>query len=114
MTDNESTTAIIIEGRREDWPGGARTLTACKPERERDRQAYWFGAELDPDGIEVWFRIRLEDIKRMKETASRARGDLVIDALFDWMKLPNRQSDLPDFDVKVDCGGRTQVNPRDE
>ena len=114
MTDNESTAAIIIEGRRDDWPGGARTLIPCKPDREQDRQVHWFGAELDPDGIEVWFRISTEAVGRMKEKTPRARGNRLIDALLDWMKLPNRQSDLPDFDVEVDADGRTQVNQRDE
>ncbi len=35
MADDEL--AIIIEGRREDWPGGARTLTPWKPCREPSR-----------------------------------------------------------------------------
>ena len=39
---------IVIEGRREDWPGGARTLTPREPGREPNRQVFWFGAELHP------------------------------------------------------------------
>ena len=46
---------IIIEGRHEDWPGGARTLTPREPCREPNWQTFWFGAEFDPDGRQVWF-----------------------------------------------------------
>ena len=48
--------AIIIEGRRGDWPGGTRTLTPRAPGREPNG-TFWFGAELNPDGDQVWFRI---------------------------------------------------------
>ena len=41
--------AIVIEGTREDWPGGARTLTAREPIREPNG-TFWFGAELGPAG----------------------------------------------------------------
>lgn len=54
MTDDGR--AIVIEGKREDWPGGIRILTALPPEPQKPR-ACWFGAALDPDGNEVWFRI---------------------------------------------------------
>ena len=75
MTDDGP--KIVIEGPREDWPGGVRTLTQCKPYRDSDRlQVYWFGAELDQeDGNEVWFRIILEAIHRMQENTPRASGD---------------------------------------
>ena len=56
--------AIIIEGRRGDWPGGTRTLTPRAPGREPNG-TFWFGAELNPDGDQVWFRIAAEDIGRM-------------------------------------------------
>ena len=56
--------AIIIEGRRGDSPGGARTLTPRAPGREPNG-TFWFGAELNPDGDQVWFRIAAEDIGRM-------------------------------------------------
>ena len=50
--------AIVIEGTREDWPGGPRTLTPLDPEQdEPNRQTYWFGAELAPDDKEVWFHL---------------------------------------------------------
>ena len=44
-----------IAGTREDWPGGAWTLTPRDPARA---QRYpLVGTELDPDGDQVWFRI---------------------------------------------------------
>ena len=82
--------AIIIEGRREDWPGGARLLTPCKSCRERNRLTVWFGAELAPDGNEVWYRITEEAIHRMREKTPRARGACLVDALVTWM-TPDRQ-----------------------
>ena len=69
MADGEL--AIVIEGRREDWPGGARTLTPRDPTREPNG-TFWFGAELDPDGgNQVWFRIAEEAIGRMPEENAR-------------------------------------------
>ena len=67
---------IVIKGRRGDWPGGARTLTPHEPGREPNRQTFWFGAELDPDGSQVWFRITSEAVRRPggwgpRSTASR-------------------------------------------
>ena len=40
--------AIVIEGTRNDWPGGPRTLTPLDPDLEPNRQTFWFGAELAP------------------------------------------------------------------
>ena len=37
---------IVIKGRREDWPDGARTLMPRGPGREPNRQTFWFGDEL--------------------------------------------------------------------
>ena len=41
---------IVLAGTREDWPGGARTLTPRPPSREPNGRTLWFGAELDPAG----------------------------------------------------------------
>ena len=41
---------IVIEGTREDWPGGPRTLTPLDPDLEPNRRTYWFGAALAPAG----------------------------------------------------------------
>ena len=56
---------IVIEGTREDWPGGPRTLTPRDPSRDPNRQTFWFGAEIDPDDSQVWFRIASEAGRRM-------------------------------------------------
>ena len=73
---------IVIEGTRTDWPGGARTLLPRDHSREPNGQTFWFGAEVDPDGCQVWFRITSEALRRMREETPRARGTRLIDALF--------------------------------
>ena len=44
---------IVIAGTREDWPGGAQTLTPRDPTREPNGRILWFGAALDADGGRV-------------------------------------------------------------
>ena len=83
MADREL--AIIIEGWHGDWPGGPRILMARPPSREPNGRTCWFGAELDPDGDQVWFRIDDEAIGRMPEKTPAARGDRLIDALIVWL-----------------------------
>ena len=46
--------AIVIKGTYEDWPDGPRKPTALDPDREPNRQTFWFGAELTPAGNQVW------------------------------------------------------------
>ena len=46
--------AIVIKGTYEDWPDVPRKLTALDPDREPNRQTFWFGAELAPAGNQVW------------------------------------------------------------
>ena len=101
---------IVIEGRRGDWPGGARTLTPRDPGREPNRQTFWFGAELDPDGVQVWFRVASEAVRRMKEGTPGARGDRLVDALLAWL-TPDRQlePDLNRFQVLVSDDGDTKI-----
>ena len=79
--------AIVIAGRREDWPGGARTLTPRDPQPgRRTGRTLWFGAELDPDGSQVWFRITMDGHSAgCGRRHLAARGDRLIDALLDWM-----------------------------
>ena len=81
---------IVIKGRREDWPGGARTLTPRDPGREPNRQTFWFGAELDPDGSQVWFRITSEAVRRMREGDAVGRGERLVDALLAWLTPARR------------------------
>ena len=65
---------IVIAGTREDWPGGAQTLTPRDPTREPNGRILWFGAELDPAGSQVWFRITAETVGRMREKTPRPPG----------------------------------------
>ena len=101
--------AIIIEGRRGDWPGGTRTLTPRAPGREPNG-TFWFGAELNPVGDQVWFRIAAEDIGRMPAETSTARGRCLIDALIVWI-TPDRPlgPGLNRFQVRVSDDGGTWI-----
>ena len=94
--------AVVIEGRRDDWPGGPRLLMPCPPSRDPNARTWWFGAELDPAGEQVWFRVTSEAIHRMREKTPRARGACFIDALITWM-TPERQlgPELNRFQVHV-------------
>ena len=104
--------AIVIEGTRGDWPGGARTLTPRAPSREPNRQTFWFGSELDPAGAQVWFRITSEAVRRMREQTPGARGDCLVDALLAWLKLDRQlKPDLNRFQVLVSDDGDTRLEP---
>ena len=72
---------IVIKGRRVDWPGGARNLTPREPGWEPNRQVFWFGAELYPDGSQVWFRNTSEVVRRLREGDAVGRGERPLDAL---------------------------------
>ena len=65
--------AIVID--RNARTGGPRTLTPLDPDREPNRQTFWFGAELAPAGNQVWFRVTLEAVRRMQEETPGARGN---------------------------------------
>ena len=93
--------AIVIAGRREDWPRGARTLTPREPTREPNG-TLWFGADLDPDGSQVWFRITATAVGRMREKTPHARGERLVDALLAWL-TPNRQlgPEINRFQVRI-------------
>ena len=67
MTEKQNLGDIVIEGTCEDWPGGSRTLKPCKPRPSNRPGVHWFGAEVDRDGTEVWFRITWEKIREMQE-----------------------------------------------
>ena len=97
---------IVIAGTREDWPGGAQTLTPRDPTREPNGWIFWFGAELDPAGSQVWFRITAEAVGRMREKTPRARGARLIDALLAWLMSGHQlQLELNRFEVRVSAGG---------
>ena len=78
MSGRES--EIVIGGRRQDWPGGARILTPRDPTREPNGSLR-FGAEVEPDGRQVWFRITGEAVGRMLAETPSARGQSLVDAL---------------------------------
>ena len=105
--------AIIIEGTREDWSDGPRTLTPLDPDREPNRRTFWFGAELAPDGNQVWFRITVEAVRRMQEKTPGARGNRLVDALFALLSDdPDHQlEDLNRFQVYVSDAGNTRIKP---
>ena len=100
---------IVIEGRRENWPGGARTLTPRAGGREPNGRTLWFGAELDT-GHQVWFRITAEEIGRMREETPRARGERLIDALLGSL-TPDRElkREINRFEVRVSDDGDTWI-----
>ena len=85
MADGEL--AIVIEGWR--GPGSPRTLTPREPTHEPNGQTLWFGAELDPDGDQVWFRVAEEAINRLPEKTPTDRGRRLVDALIVWI-TPDR------------------------
>ena len=100
---------IVIEGTREDWPGGPQTLTPLDPHQEvPNRQITWFGADLAPDDNEVWFRLSLEAVREMPENEPQARGDLLIECLIAWLREdPERQLERrSNFQMIVDDTGR--------
>ena len=102
--------AIIIEGKRENWPGGPRTLTPRASGREPNGRTLWYGAELNPDGRQVWFRITAKAVCRMREKTPLARGERLIDALLAWL-TPDRglKRELNRFDVQVSDDGDTWI-----
>ncbi len=107
MTDGPR---IVIAGTRRDWPGGPRTLIPRDPFLEPNRQTLWVGADLAPDGVQVWFRIASEAIRRMRADTPGARGDRLVDALLAWM-TPDRalRRDLNRFEVRVSADGDTWI-----
>ena len=82
-----------------------------RPTREPNG-TFWFGAELDPDGDQVWFRITEESIDRMPEKTLRARGARLVDALIVWI-TPDRQfkPGLSGYEVRVSEAGDTWSEP---
>ena len=101
---------VVIGGRREDWPGGARTLTPREPTREPNG-TLWFGTELDPDGRQVWFRITGEAVGRMLAETPSARGQCMVDALIVRITADDRPltSGINRFEVQVSEAGDAWV-----
>ena len=88
------------------WPRAARS----EPGREPNRQTFWFGAELDPDGSQVWFRITSEAVRRMREGDAVARGERLVDALLAWLTPARRLGpEVNRFQVLVSDDGDTRL-----
>ena len=108
----KSDEGLTSRGRAKTGPAAIGTLTSRDPSREPNRQTFWFGAELDPDGSHVWFRIASEAVRRMGEQTPRARGDRLVDALLAWLMTPDRRQLEPDlnrFQVLVSDDGDTTI-----
>ena len=105
--------AIVIEGTREDWPGGPRTLPPLDPDQVPSRQTTWFGALVDPDGREVWFRITMEAVRQMQEETPGACANRLVDALLAWLSddRADQLEDLNRFLVYVSDAGDTRIEP---
>ena len=78
--------AIVIEGTREDWPGGPQTFGDLPARREPDDDAFWFSSELCPGDNLVEFRITYENIQRMRENTPEGRGGRLIVCLQAWVE----------------------------
>ena len=68
--------AIVIEGTHEDWVGGVRTLDRARPDPGTDTEASDSGAELDPDGDHVWFRLAEETLRGRTARSATASSHL--------------------------------------
>ena len=109
MTEKQKSGDIVIKGLCEDWPGGSRTLEPLNPHRSNRPGVCWFGAEVDRDGTEVWFRITLEKIHEMQESEPQGRGAHLVKALITSMG--------PDFQLKpgtTNCFKVVWVSNRDD
>ena len=88
---------------------GPRTLRR-PPGRESNGRTCWFGAELDPDGDQVWFRIDEDAIGRMPEKTPAARGKRLIDALIAWITPAQPLAPgINRFEVRVSEAGDTWI-----
>ena len=108
MTDDKA--PIVIEGHRDDWPDGPRTLKPRAATREPNG-TLWFGAEIESSGDQVWFRIEEDAIRRMPEKTPGARGRHLIDALLTHVGKNGLQprSALNRFEVRVSDTGDTWI-----
>ena len=102
---------IVIEGTFDFSPGDTRTFTALHPERDTERHAFRFGAELDPGNNHVWFRITPEAIDRMREQQPEERGDRLVAALITWLgeSADNQLENVSEFQVSVSNDVRVEV-----
>ena len=104
---------IVIEGTREDWPGGCQTLTPVPPALRPRPATLCFGAQVEPAGHLVWFLIDADDINRIQQaTTPEARGTRLVDCLIIWIteSQGNQLEDHNEFQVIVE-GGEPRIAP---
>ena len=106
--------AIVIEGTREDWPGGPQTFRSLPARREPDDDAFWFSAQLIPGDNLVEFRITYEDLQRMRENTPEGRGGRLIVCLQAWVEEnPDHPLEpLEAFNVFVSDARDTRIEHR--
>ena len=106
--------AIVIEGTREDWPGGPQTFRSRPARTEPDHDAFWFSAQLIPGDNLVEFRITYEDLQRMRENTPEGRGGRLIVCQKAWIEEnPDHQLVVIDaFDVFVSDAGDAGIEHR--
>ena len=111
LTDAEE--AIVIAGRRDDWPGGPRTLAPRQATREANGTLVVRRRtrRLDDSGDQVWSRIDKGSIGRMPDKTPEAKGRHLIDALLAHIKEKrlSTQVGLNRFDVRVSNTGDTWI-----
>ena len=106
MPDSEH--AIVIAAGAEDRPDG-RVLTPRQATREPNG-TLWFGAELDPQGDQVWFRIDEDAIRRMPDRTPEARGRRLLEGLQVWLAADRAlRCGINRFEVRVAENGDTWI-----
>ena len=102
--------AIVINGTFDNWPGGAQTLTPMDPAARPRPATLQFGAQVEPAGNLVWFRIDADDIQLLREDTPQARGALLVNALIVWREEnPDHAGNT--FHVVVRDTGYVTVEP---
>ena len=106
-------TAIIIDGTFDNWPGGSQTLMPLDPAPRPKPATLQFGAQVEPAGRLVWFRIDADDIRLLREDTPQARGALLVNALIVWLdENPDPQLDAGNTFHVVVCETRdVRVEP---
>ena len=107
---DEAAPLIVLDGLREDWPGGPATLRSRAFTREPNG-TFWFGGEVLPDGSQVWFRMAPEDVERMREDTPAWRGRAVLAALVDSHDLDRPlHPGINRYEVRVSTAGEVWVD----